>query len=117
MKVDLILDQLFTNNTIDRSKFPKFHEGRRVKKNERDISFFLNANYDFKNRIWKSGFFKIQDEDWESLGIIDGAGYKYPILGDGFSKKFEFSKLRNFLETDALQYRGYHIRLYHFIIG
>ena len=80
-KVNPILDQLFSNDTINRSKFPIFQKGRRHKKIEKDITFFLDTNFDFVKNIWKSGFFQIQDDDWE---ITDNAEYKYPILGNGF---------------------------------
>lgn len=80
-KVNPILDQLFTNDTINRSKFPIFQKGRRLKKIEKDIQFFLDTNFDFVKNIWKSGFFQIQEVDWE---ITDDAEYKYPILGNGF---------------------------------
>ena len=80
-KVNPILDQLFTNDTINRSKFPIFQKGRRLKKIEKDISFFLDTNFDFVKNIWKSGFFQIQEDDWE---ITDNGEYKYPILGNGF---------------------------------
>ena len=76
-----ILDQLFSNDTINRSKFPIF-KSRRLKKIEKDITFFLNTNFDFEKNIWKSGFFKIQEHDWE---ITDKTEYKYPILGNGFT--------------------------------
>ena len=48
---------------------------------EKDITFFLDTNFDFGKNIWKSGFFQIQEDDWE---ITDYAEYKYPILGNGF---------------------------------
>ena len=81
-EVDPILDQLFINDTINRSRFPIFQKDRRrLKTIEKDINFFLNAHYDFKKQIWKSGFFKIQETDWE---ITDTAEYKYPNLGNGF---------------------------------
>ena len=81
-EVDPILDQFFINDTINRSRFPIFQiDRRRLKKVEKDINFFLNAYYDFKKQIWKSGFLKIQETDWE---ITDTAEYKYPNLGNGF---------------------------------
>ena len=81
-EVDPILDQLFVNDTINRSRFPIFQKDRRrLIIVEKDINFFLNAHYDFKKQIWKSGFFKIQETDWE---ITDETEYKYPILGNGF---------------------------------
>ena len=80
-EVDPILDQLFINDTINRSRFPIFQkDGRRLKKVEKDINFFLNTHFDFKKQIWKSGFFKIQETDWE---ITDTSEYKYPTLGTG----------------------------------
>ena len=80
-KVNPILDQLFTNDTINRSKFPIFESGRRLKQIEKDIRFYLDTNFDFVKNTWKSGFFQIQEDDWE---ITDYAEYKYPILGNGF---------------------------------
>ena len=73
------------------SRFPIFHEQRhrRVKVNERDLSFHLNSYFDFNKKIWKSGFFEIRESSW---GIADGASssgdYKFPVLGHGFSIDF-----------------------------
>ena len=82
-EVDPILDQLFVNDTINRSRFPIFQKDRRrLKTVEKDINFLLNAYYDFKKQIWKSGFFKIQETDWEITDTV--TEYKYPNLGNGF---------------------------------
>ena len=63
-----------------------FQQERRPKKIERDMQFFLNSEYDFEKKIWKSGFFKIQQQDWEiSPNIID---YRFPILGIGQEPNF-----------------------------
>ena len=76
-----IVDEIYINNTINRSKIPSFETFyRREKINERDVVFFLNSQYDFKKQVWKSGFFKIQEKDW---AVSDTAEYKYPILDDG----------------------------------
>ena len=84
-QVDKIIDQLFINATIDRARFPMFQE-RQPKKIERDMQFFLNSEYDFKKKIWKSGFFKIQQQDWEiSPNTIE---YRFPILGIGQEPNF-----------------------------
>lgn len=77
-----ILDEIFTNDTINRARFPIFQKlGRRMEwngENFREITFFLNAYFDFKNKIWKSGIFEISKEDWVKS---DTNEYKYPILG------------------------------------
>ena len=78
VKVGIILSRLFTNDTIDKSKFPVFGQHPQHKRNERHITFFLNAHYDFKNQVWKSGFFKMHDNEWV---ISDTVEYKFPILG------------------------------------
>lgn len=78
--VDYIVDNLFINDTLDRSKIPAFEQGRRRKVNDRDIEFFLNYDFDFKTQIWKSGFFKIQEKDWAQSTTTE---YKYPNLGSG----------------------------------
>ena len=78
VKVETILSRLFTNNTIDKSKFPVFGQYPQHKRNERHITFFLNTNYDFKNQVWNSGFFKIHEIDWVTSDTVE---YKFPILG------------------------------------
>ena len=76
-----IIDKIYINDTIDRSKIPLFESFyRREKINERDVVFFLNAHFDFKRQVWKSGFFKIQEKDWAVSGTDE---YKYPILDNG----------------------------------
>ena len=84
-EVDSILDHLFINDTLDRSKIPGSDQGRRMNGNDRDIEFFLNSDFDFQKQIWRSGFFKIQEKDW---AIAKTPAYKYPILGNGFKTKF-----------------------------
>ena len=61
--------------------FQSFKKVVASKKIEKDITFFLDTNFDFVKNIWKSGFFQIQEDDWE---ITDNGEYKYPILGNGF---------------------------------
>ena len=78
VKVETILSRLFTNNTIDKSKFPVFGQHPQHNRNERHITFFLNTNYDFKNQVWNSGFFKIHEIDWVTSDTVE---YKFPILG------------------------------------
>ena len=87
LKVDPIIDMLYTNNSIDQARYPIFQNRRRVKLNARDIQFFLDSDYDFKNQIWKSGFFKIQENEWAILSDVDE--YKYPILGNGSTSTCE----------------------------
>lgn len=86
-EVDFIVDHLFINDTLDRSKLPASEQGRRLKVNDRDIEFFLSYDFDFKKQIWKSGFFKIQENDW---AIADSGEYKYPTLGNSFKTKIPF---------------------------
>ena len=76
--VSPIVDRLYKNDSIDRTKFPITQERRRVKTNERDFIFHLNAHFDFENLIWKSGIFKIPKNKWRST---DTDEYRYPILG------------------------------------
>ena len=73
-----IVDRLYKNDSIDRAKFPITQEQRRMKTNERDFIFHLNAHFDFENLIWKSGIFKIPKNKWRAS---DTDEYKYPILG------------------------------------
>ena len=82
-KVDPIIDMLYTNNSIDQARYPIFKNRRRVQTNARDIQFFLNSDYDFKNQIWKSGLFKIRQNEWAILSDVDE--YTYPILGNGYT--------------------------------
>ena len=76
--VSPIVDRLYKNDSIDRAKFPITQEQRRMKTNERDFIFHLNAHFDFENLIWKSGIFKIPKNKWRAS---DTDEYKYPILG------------------------------------
>ena len=75
-----ILGQLFKNDTIDILQFPIFQTLRRQNNpdNHREITFFLNSHFNFENKIWKSGLFKIHDEDWK---ISETNEHKFPILG------------------------------------
>ena len=88
LKVGHILDEIYINDTINRSKIkiPLFDTWKQIRDNERDVIFFLNSQFEFKNQGWTSGFFKIQEKDW---AVSETAEYKYPILGDGsyFSKR------------------------------
>ena len=81
-KVNAINEKLFINNTLDKSKYPKFHNKRRLRIDDRDVLIYLNAHFDFKNQIWKSGIFEIQQKYWKILS--DTSEYKYPILGNYF---------------------------------
>ena len=81
--VNHIVNQIFKNDSIDRTKFLITYDGRRVKRNERDHLFHLNAYFDFENFIWKSGNFKIQEQSW-AMPMTDTNEYKYPILGTIF---------------------------------
>ena len=78
-KVDFIVDSLFVNDTLNRSKFPKSQLGRRWKNNDRDIVFFLNSYFDFEKQTWKSSLFKIPGNAWV---VSITPEYKYPILGN-----------------------------------
>ena len=69
-----IVDRLYKNDSIDRARFPITQEHRRVKTNKRDFIFHLNAHFDFKNFIWKSGIFKIPKNKWR---VSDTDEYKY----------------------------------------
>ena len=74
--VSPIVDRLYKNDKIDRTIFPTTQDHHRVKTNERDSIFHLNAHFDFDDLIWKSGFFKIPKNKWRVTN-----DYKYPILG------------------------------------
>ena len=81
-KVDFIVDSLFVNDTLNRSKLPKSHQlGRRWKNNDRDIVFFLNSHFDFEKQTWKSSLFKIPENDW---AVFNTPEYQYPNLGNRY---------------------------------
>ena len=80
---------LYTNNSIDQARYPIFQNRRRIQTNAKDIQFFLDSDYDFKNQIWRSGFFKIQETHWAKLPDIDE--YKYPILGNGSTSTCKYN--------------------------
>ena len=71
-----IVDRLYKNDKIDRAIFPTTQDHRRIKTNERDFIFYLNAHFDFDDFIWKSGLFEIPKNKWRVTN-----DYKYPILG------------------------------------
>ena len=75
--MEQLLEQLFINDTIDESRFPILKKKRRDKKTHREITFFLNSHFNFEKKIWKSGLFKINDEDWAESKTSD---IKFPIL-------------------------------------
>ena len=92
-----IIDQVYKNDSIDRAKIPITQEHRRVKTNERDVIFHLNAHFDFENLIWKSGIFKIPKNKW---AVTNTDEYKYPILGKMCNRSYVMSQLMTMnLET------------------
>ena len=88
--VSPIVGKLFINDTIDRSKFSIFNQRRRMQMHDRDVTFFLNARFDFKNLVWKSGYFKIRDENWAVTDVNEyhSTKYKYPMLGKRYRESF-----------------------------
>merc|ERR1711911_137655 len=47
---------------------------------DNDFKFFISTNYNYDKRIWKSWFFEITKNDWQST---DTDNYRYPKLGVG----------------------------------
>ena len=57
--------------------------------NDQDYSFYISAEYNFDERIWRSWWFEIESGWWKDSETID---YKYPILNDHM---FFYNKLIN----------------------
>ena len=64
-------------------KFPFFNElpKRRIGKDDKDLRFFLSTKYDYDNKAWKSGIFKIDENLWDNSG---NQGLQFPIEGLGY---------------------------------
>ena len=63
-------------------KFPIFtdHPKRRVGTDDKNFRYFLSTTFDYVNEIWKSGFFKIDENLWDNYGN-DDLFDEYPIEG------------------------------------
>ena len=79
-EVDPVLEQLYISDTIKRSLIPLAENWRRVNISERNFRFFLNSQFDFSKKIWRSGLFNLKKKDW---AMSDTDEYKFPILGGG----------------------------------
>ena len=81
-KVESILNQLYIDENINRKKYKIFDSWERAfsDKNDRDFKFFISTNYNYAERIWKSGFFEITQNDWQSTNTEE---YRFPELGTG----------------------------------
>jgi len=80
-EIGLIHSQLYINGSLAREKFSIFSDKRRVASNDKNLRFFISTNYDFPKQIWKSGFSKIDRNDWVGSNKSD---HQFPIEGDGF---------------------------------
>ena len=81
-EVDLVNKILYTNGTLAKHKFPIFtdHPKRRVGTDDKNFRYFLSTTFDYVNEIWKSGFFKIDNNLWDNYGN-DDLFDEYPIEG------------------------------------
>ena len=48
--------------------------------NDKEYKFFISTDFSYEKQKWKSGFFQINDADWQST---DTNEYRFPILGSG----------------------------------
>ena len=48
--------------------------------NDKEYKFFISTDFNYEKQKWKSGFFQINDADWQST---DTNEYRFPILGSG----------------------------------
>ena len=80
-EVSLIHNQLYINGSLAKHEFPIFIDKRRIASDDRNLRFFISTSYDYSQQIWKSGFFKINKNDWDASYDFD---YQFPIEGDGF---------------------------------
>ena len=82
-KVDLVHKTIYENGTLAKTKFPFFNElpKRRIGTDDKDLRFFLSTKYDYVKNIWKSGFFKIDENLWDNSGY---EGLQFPIEGYGY---------------------------------
>ena len=80
-EVGLIHNKLYTNGSLARKQFSIFNDKRRIGLNDKDLRFFISTRYDYSKNIWKSGFFKIAKNDWDTS---KKTGYRFPIEGGGF---------------------------------
>lgn len=108
-EVYAIHHRLYQNNdTIDKKEFPifdmRFHGqgngfGRNIwwvawsvnqavdrsfeilfEVDEREMRFFISSKYDYLNKIWYSGYFKILDNQWTKSELGEDS---FPIEGNG----------------------------------
>ena len=75
--VDTILSHLYQNNTLNDLHFAESR--RRIAKIDRELTFFISAEYDFQKKSWSSGNFEITDGKWAETNDSEE---KYPILED-----------------------------------
>ena len=83
-EVNLIHNQLYINGSLKKNKFPIFHDKRRIASDDKKLPFFISITYDYSRRIWKSGFFEIDQNYWDASYDYD---YRFPIEGNGFGCK------------------------------
>ena len=76
-----IHNQLYPNGSLARNQFSIFNDKRRIGEDDKNLGFFISTSYDYSNKIWKSGFFKIGEDHWDASKESD---YSFPIEGDGF---------------------------------
>ena len=64
-------------------KFQFFNElpKKRIGTDDKDLRFFLSTKYDYDNKAWKSGIFKIDENLWDNS---ENQGLQFPIEGLGY---------------------------------
>ena len=83
-EVGLIHNQLYINGSLARKNFTIFDHKRRVGSDDKGLRFFVSANFDFTKHIWKSGYFEIKGNQWDTS---EGPENKFPIEENGYNYK------------------------------
>ena len=85
-EVDLVLDKLFVNGSLNESEYKTFVENSSwqarhllstVIENPRIFSFFISTEYDFRTETWYSGEIEIKENHWARANKDE---MEFPIL-------------------------------------
>ena len=82
VKVESILSKIYKNNSLNTDDFPILNDllCPTGSGDDKNLKFYISAQYSFENKNWKSWYFKIHNSQWHDTNTTE---YRFPILGTG----------------------------------